>query len=87
MTLSNQRALGHAKYMERRERLLAEAAEIQDATDVKLRRMVQAILQLTSEEMQNLIEIAQTPAGQLSKARGNSDLGTARRTKRDPSPV
>jgi hypothetical protein len=61
MKLTNQKALEQSRYLERKERLLVEIAEMRDPNDPKYIKRIQEILQVSEEEMEELITIAKAP--------------------------
>jgi hypothetical protein len=65
--LTNQKALEQSRYLERKERLLDEIAQMRDPNDPKYIKRIQAILQVTDDEMEELITMAKAPLARASR--------------------
>jgi hypothetical protein len=65
--LGSQRSSEHARFMQKRERLLAEIAQLKDPTDPKGLQRIREILQLEEGEMENLVSTAKSAVGAYSR--------------------
>jgi hypothetical protein len=71
LKISNQKAVEQSRYFEKREQLLAEIAEIKDPSDLKSLKKIQAILQVSDESMEKLINIAKATVKAYGKPRSS----------------
>jgi hypothetical protein len=67
MRLGSQRSSENARFMEKKERLLAEIAQLKDPTDPKGLQRIREILQIPEEEMENLVGSAKSGVGAYSR--------------------
>jgi hypothetical protein len=67
MKLGSQRSSENARYMEKKERLLAEIAQLKDPTDPKGLQRIRQILQLEEDEMERLVNSAKSGVGTYSR--------------------